>query len=853
MDKTSKSQRRQSKQSTTSDKPTDENSSKSTGKKLTKEVAKFEWKVGLLVEAKDSANNWYKSRILKLDQEGNRCKVHFLGWNSRYDQWFDLNSKDVRICADQTQTNETTSQENNNDTVKDNQQSRECALFQPGDQVLAKWTDECFYQARVGRVTYKNDQLYYEVRFYDGIKKLLRSQFVRTISEEEAKILGIEIGTVSNSELAVKETQPNTIETDTQEKTINELKQEDEKRREDAELLLSIQNAQVTESEPSNESKTIDTEPKVQETESLQQEKLETREHTTKIEATSATSTSLSTQTTTTTQNAANTSSDIRKSLRVKRLRTFTEEIVFDSPASSITYNLASISSPVVTALTNLPASSAKRKKVDNSASEQQAEAKENSKQKTLKEENKKTDKTDDLIKETLKLAKNKHSKIKLDQLQAEEKSKNEKKRESKKLKEKHKQEQISLEEDTSTNTKRKKKKKEKKELLKKLIETSQQQLRQQQMLIEKELEKKTQKKLRKLMRKQEFALQQQIQQNTLNIFLNNQLIREQFQSNNIMLNSPAANLITSGLSNSQSNLNNKIPKTPAPTPNPSFFNLQNLNTETQSGKLESQRSSSEPIKCTFANCDKTFRKQSLLDYHIKYYHYANQPSAANSTTTVAPNETQLNENEKNATDSEIKLATDLSNQTTAQPRKRRVQSNTTKQTGCREDPYEVIHCKCAQNINRGFMIQCDVCLCWQHGDCETIAKASEVPKKHFCWICKKPGNKLKRLKYESWMVNKLSENSIKSDQNSVVTNREQLDSLNDCSKRYYNLNLLMFTLEHQMSLLNRITQENDLVLVESDDEFEKLVQNITHLQESLIKLFNEFNQKIDGLYFLFL
>jgi hypothetical protein len=50
-----------------------------------------------------------------------------------------------------------------------------------------------------------------------------------------------------------------------------------------------------------------------------------------------------------------------RKSLRVKRLRTFTKEIVFDSPASSITYNLASVSKnsslvidPIVTT-PNLP------------------------------------------------------------------------------------------------------------------------------------------------------------------------------------------------------------------------------------------------------------------------------------------------------------------------------------------------------------------------------------------------------------------------------------------------------------------------------------------------------------------
>jgi hypothetical protein len=851
MEKDSKNQRRQSKQFTTTNESTsNESSLKSSGKRITNEISKFELKIGLLVEAKDSANNWYKSRIIKLDQEANRCKVHFLGWNSRYDQWFDFDSNDLRICSDQTQTNEIASHENSNEPTKPKQNSRESAQFKTGDLVLAKWTDECFYQARIARVTYKNDQLYYEVKFYDGIKKLLRSQFVRVISEEEAKTLGIETDAISNIEIPVQEAQV-TKHNEPQEKPTNE--QEEDKRRQDAELLLLMQNAQVTENEPSNEPKPIE---KTNEAQATEKEQIETKEEkpetTENIKPIETPCTPLAT--TVATKNTSNTSSDIRKSLRVKRLRTFTEEIVFDSPASSITYNLASISSPVVASSSNLAVSNPKRRKVENTDQslppEQVSEANENSKQ-NIKHEKKK-EKTEDLIKETLKLAKNKHSKLKLDQMKLEEKNKNEKKKENKKPKEKEKQNQAKLEEEETPNKKRKKKKKDKKELLKKLIETSQQQLRQQQMLIEKELEKKTQKKLRKLLRKQEFALQQQIQQNTLSIFLNNQLIREQFQSNNIMLNSPTTNL----MKNSQSTFN-KVPKTPTPTPNPSFYNLLNSNTETveqiqlQTGKLESQRSSSEPIKCTFANCDKTFRKQSLLDYHIKYYHYANQTSESNPTTTALSNQTVLDENDKNLNETETKLPTALSNQTITQPRKRRIQSNsnTTKQATCREDPYEVIHCKCAQNINRGFMIQCDVCLCWQHGDCEMIAKASDVPKRYYCWICKNPGNKLKKLKYENWIVNSLSENSITSDEEPFVVNREQLDSLNDCSRRYYNLNLLMFTLEHQMSMLNRITKENDFVLVDSNDEFEKLVQNVTHLQESLIKLFNEFNQQVDGLY----
>ncbi|XP_063700645.1 uncharacterized protein LOC134830957 [Culicoides brevitarsis] len=51
----------------------------------------------------------------------------------------------------------------------------------------------------------------------------------------------------------------------------------------------------------------------------------------------------------------------------------------------------------------------------------------------------------------------------------------------------------------------------------------------------------------------------------------------------------------------------------------------------------------------------------------------------------------------------------------------------------------EVINCICAYPEEDGLMIQCELCLCWQHGICNGIVKESQVPEKYVCLICRNP------------------------------------------------------------------------------------------------------------------
>lgn len=51
----------------------------------------------------------------------------------------------------------------------------------------------------------------------------------------------------------------------------------------------------------------------------------------------------------------------------------------------------------------------------------------------------------------------------------------------------------------------------------------------------------------------------------------------------------------------------------------------------------------------------------------------------------------------------------------------------------------EVVNCTCRRTEEDGLMIQCDICLCWQHGACLGIEEDHLVPEKHVCQICKDP------------------------------------------------------------------------------------------------------------------
>ncbi|XP_053961246.1 uncharacterized protein LOC128865178 [Anastrepha ludens] len=67
----------------------------------------------------------------------------------------------------------------------------------------------------------------------------------------------------------------------------------------------------------------------------------------------------------------------------------------------------------------------------------------------------------------------------------------------------------------------------------------------------------------------------------------------------------------------------------------------------------------------------------------------------------------------------------------------------------------EIINCLCSYGEEDGLMIQCELCLCWQHGICNGIDKEVDVPDKYVCYICRNPqrGRESMRFKHDQdWL-----------------------------------------------------------------------------------------------------
>jgi hypothetical protein len=365
------------------------------------------------------SNEWFHSRIIKIDSPNKRIKVHFLGWNSRYDSWHPMNSSNLRTykqqddsksiksnsrslstssntssIASKKSTKSTTEKEMEEEEKEQEEQEAEetkkvenqrssrrkstisteeipvtpvetitkkekpnintktetkgspiDVVFSEADlkrlaqntnpknrvphggKVAARWIDLQYYEANVYRYSVKNGILYYGVRFNDGIEKQVRYNFIKSLDQKE---------------------------NDEKEKT---------ERRAEAELLLAIQQPKVNTSTLTNNED--DTEPDKIEGESME---IDTNEPLTTLNNQKDSTPQIieqnkeEPQTETETKDipiqpdqievklkqstpippSTPTITPIRKSLRAKTVRTFTKEIIFDSPGSSITYTATS-------------------------------------------------------------------------------------------------------------------------------------------------------------------------------------------------------------------------------------------------------------------------------------------------------------------------------------------------------------------------------------------------------------------------------------------------------------------------------------------------------------------------------
>ncbi|RMB95518.1 hypothetical protein DUI87_27628 [Hirundo rustica rustica] len=72
------------------------------------------------------------------------------------------------------------------------------------------------------------------------------------------------------------------------------------------------------------------------------------------------------------------------------------------------------------------------------------------------------------------------------------------------------------------------------------------------------------------------------------------------------------------------------------------------------------------------------------------------------------------------------------------------------------ESDFEIVRCVCEVKEENDFMIQCEECLCWQHGVCMGLLE-DKIPEKYTCYICQDPPGQRSSLKYwyeKEWLSN---------------------------------------------------------------------------------------------------
>uniref|UniRef100_A0A8C3K3U8 PHD finger protein 20 n=1 Tax=Calidris pygmaea TaxID=425635 RepID=A0A8C3K3U8_9CHAR len=128
------------------------------------------FEVGAQLEARDRLKTWYPAHIEEIDYEEGKVLIHFKRWNHRYDEWFCWDSPYLRPLEKIQLRKEGLHEEEG------------CAGFRINDQVLACWSDCRFYPAKVTSV---NKDGTYTVKFYDGVVQTVKNIHVKAFSKDQ--------------------------------------------------------------------------------------------------------------------------------------------------------------------------------------------------------------------------------------------------------------------------------------------------------------------------------------------------------------------------------------------------------------------------------------------------------------------------------------------------------------------------------------------------------------------------------------------------------------------------------------------------------------------------------------------
>ncbi|XP_074868211.1 PHD finger protein 20 isoform X4 [Carettochelys insculpta] len=123
------------------------------------------------------------------------------------------------------------------------------------------------------------------------------------------------------------------------------------------------------------------------------------------------------------------------------------------------------------------------------------------------------------------------------------------------------------------------------------------------------------------------------------------------------------------------------------------------------------------------------------------------------------------------------------------------------------DSDFGIVRCICEVEEENEFMIQCEECLCWQHGVCMGLLE-DNIPEKYTCYICQDPPGQRSSLKYwyeKEWLSNGhmhglafLEENYSHQNAKKIVATHQLLGDVHKVIEVLHGLQLKMSILQNK-------------------------------------------------------
>ncbi|XP_048676664.2 PHD finger protein 20 isoform X8 [Caretta caretta] len=231
--------------------------------------------------------------------------------------------------------------------------------------------------------------------------------------------------------------------------------------------------------------------------------------------------------------------------------------------------------------------------------------------------------------------------------------------------------------------------------------------------------------------------------------------------------------------------------KDPASSPKePEEFQLEIPVESDQNSCEQAHQSSGDVSQTTPLDVNSSLKEEKVDDRELSF----------KSTETQEPSVTEEDTLSESSTDSLLWSDDDCSQDID-------VTTNPDEEFDEEDSDFGIVRCICEVEEENDFMIQCEECLCWQHGVCMGLLE-DNVPEKYTCYICQDPPGQRSSLKYwyeKEWLSNGhmhglafLEENYSHQNAKKIVATHQLLGDVQKVIEVLHGLQLKMSILQNK-------------------------------------------------------